>query len=76
MISVQNQLEHLPIVFRVQFNALHRAIRTTSSDDAYPTRRTQLFNLTGGSLSEEDQALKKVPSSNTVWRQSEIENPL
>ena len=47
MVSVQNQLEYLPIVFKVDFNTRQRRItRASSSDDASPTRPTQEFNLT------------------------------
>ena len=48
MVSVQNQMEYLPIVFQVQFNTRQRPIICTStSGDASPTRHKQYFNLTG-----------------------------
>ena len=41
-VSVQNQLEYLPIVFHVQFHTHERAIiRTSSSHDASPMLHTQ-----------------------------------
>ena len=42
MVSVQYQLEYLPIVFQVQFNIRHGLITgISSSDDASPTRHRQ-----------------------------------
>ena len=48
MVSVQNQVEYLPIVFEGQFNISRRPIIPKSSfDDASATRHTQYFNRTG-----------------------------
>ena len=48
MVSVQTQLEYIPFVFQLQVNTRRRPItRTSSSDDAYPTRHSQELNLTG-----------------------------